>query len=372
MTYFIFACLGLVICLIQWTTFNIKQKKQNVYTNEDIFFSKLFFNSWDWNINKYEDADDTLSLIFNETSTAIYEDLIKEKIKNRTKEEKIKLFIRRVIFISINVILIVIGVAAIFCINLYSTQIEENLPLPTSITGLFAPVVVSFVNIIIPALTMKITKMEKYDFKNTLLKQQIWRNFCIKLLNISIFYLLNYEVAYNRSFFTDSSIIEYDDGTYDCREDQAATNMARLVGTEVLFKFISAFLWMLFNFCKGGCGMKKGWRGEFPVSEEVVWLLYFHTAVWMALIWNPFVALMYPLVFYLMFKFIMFKLTHIQKKPLTSTNAQDIGNYIMIFFNISFLCIFIAIGVNMSEEVSHGTWVSNIRNHNCICVCIFC
>lgn len=319
----------------------------------------MFFNSWDWGVNSYDDADDTLSLIINTTSTAIYEDLIKEKIKQRSREEKFDLFMRRFGFITLNVLLILSGVAVIFLINLYNSDIQDAVPAPNAITALIPAFIVSFVNAFIPVVTKKITVCEKYDFTNTLLKQQIWRNFSTKLLNLGIFMLLNFELAFNDPFFSSKTVISFDSSNYDCREDQAATNLARLMFTEFVLKIIMAFAWVTFNFLKGGCGKKKGWRSEFPVSDEVVWLLYFQTVIWSALVWNPFVALIYPLLLYVMFKFIMFKLTKLQKKPLQSTNAEDIGNYIMTFLNVSFCLIFIMIGMLLSTKLAHGTYSSS-------------
>lgn len=288
-TYLLFIVIGLMICLVQWTSFRVKQKKAIIYTNENIFFSKMFFNSWNWNVNTYNDADDSLSLILNETTTSVYEDLIKEKIKSRTRKEKIKLIVRRVILISINILLIAAGVAAIFVVNLLNSDIQSAISASSTVTSLIPSLIVSFVNAFVPTMTKKITKFENYDFANTLLKQQIWRNFSTKILNLSIYTLLNYELAFGKNYFKSSSVITFDSSTYDCREDQAATNMFRLMVTEFVLKFITAFAWMLINFLKGGCGTKRGWRAEFPVSDEVVWLLYFQAVIWAALVWNPFI-----------------------------------------------------------------------------------
>jgi len=345
----------MIICLVQWTSFNIRQQRAKVYTNEDIFFSKMFFNSWNWNVNKYEDADDTLSLIINQTSTAIFEDIIKTKIKDRTREQKFSLIIRRVIFISLNLFIISLGVASIFIVNLFNKDLQSVIPI-SSLATLLPALIVSFVNGFIPALTKKITTFEKYDFTNTLLKQQIWRNFAIRILNLSIYMILLYELAYNDPFLLSKPIIDFDSENYECRQDQALNNIVRLLLTEFFLKFITAIAWMSLNFCKGGCGLKKGWRAEFPVSDEVVWLLYFQAVIWAALLWSPFVSLVYPFMLYIMFKYIMLKLTWMQKKPLRSTNAQDLGSYIMIFLNISFLLVFIWIGLLLSEPHFNGTY----------------
>ena len=322
-TYVWFWIVGMIIWQVQWTQFTINQQRSSIYINEDIYFSKLLFSSWNWNIKSFDESDDSLNLMVNETSTAVYEDLIKDKIKKRPKSEKIKLIIRRAILISINILIILLGVTAIFLVNLYSTSIKNSINVATVVTNQIPSLIVSFVNASVPTMTKKITVLEKYDFRNTLLKQQIWRNFATKILNLSIYTLLNYELAFNKSFFKSSSVISYD-SSYSWREDQAGTNLARLVLTEFWLKVIMTFAWMFFNCCKGGCGAKKGWRGEFLVSDEAVWLLYFHTVVWVAIVWNPFMSLIYPFMFYFFFKFIMFKLTKMQKKPLNTTNVNFI------------------------------------------------
>lgn len=208
----------------------------------------MFFNCWNWTSENYNDYDETLSLIKNETITAIYEENIKEKIKNRTKEEKIDLIIRRTIFISLNIILIGSGVVAIFAINIFNNNIQNSIRGPSKITALLPAFIVSFVNGVIPAITKRITACEKYDFSNTLLKQQIWRMFSIKILNLTIFMILNRELAFNDPYFSESPIIDFYNKVYDCREDQAASNLARLMFTEYLVKFASAFGWMVLNF----------------------------------------------------------------------------------------------------------------------------
>jgi len=177
----------------------------------------MMFNSWDWNVDTYNDAEDTLHLIFNETKTAVYEDLIKDKIKRRTKKEKASLLIRRIILISINTLLIIIGVGMIFTANLLSSDLANKVSnsILRSVIRQLPTLVVTFVNGFIPAVTKKITKAEKYDFANTLLKQQIWRNFSTRILNLVIYLILNYEMAFNRSYFRSKSVISFDNKLFD-------------------------------------------------------------------------------------------------------------------------------------------------------------
>ena len=253
-TYIVFILLAMLVCLLQWTNFSLRTLRQNLYTNEEIFFSKLLFNSWEFKIDNVQDAEDHLSLIYNESKTAVYEDIIKEKIKRRPRNEKIRLIIRRVILISINVLIILIGVSLIFVTNFFASGSNANSgnSILNTIIRQAPALVVTFVNGFVPAVTKKITKAEKYDYANTLLKQQIWRNFSTRLLNLLIFFILNYEVAFNKSYFISGSIVDFESGDYFCREDQGSIAMARLCITEYIVKLIMAFVWTFFQCCKGG------------------------------------------------------------------------------------------------------------------------
>ena len=95
------------------------------------------------------------------------------------------------------------------------------------------------------------------------------------------------------------------------------------------------------------------------MADEVVWLLYFQTVIWMAIVWSPFIAIVAPFLLYTMFKFIRFKLEFLQKKPLKSTNAEDLGNYIMIFLNIGFVVIYVVISIFMSQNLEHSNYNVN-------------
>ena len=189
--------------------------RSKIYTNEDILFSKMFFNAWTWSVNSFDEYDETISFIKNETKTSIYEEKIKEKVKNRKREEKFDLIIRRAIFITLNVILIGIGVAAIFLVNLFNNDLQDSITGPSYVTALLPAFIIAFVNGIIPAMTKRITACEKYDFANTLLKQQIWRMFAIRILNLTIFLLLNRELAFNENYFSNKPIIDFDNEAYD-------------------------------------------------------------------------------------------------------------------------------------------------------------
>mmetsp|Transcript_18876 Transcript_18876/g.16722 ORF Transcript_18876/g.16722 Transcript_18876/m.16722 type:complete len:154 (+) Transcript_18876:443-904(+) len=66
-----------------------------------------------------------------------------------------------------------------------------------------------------------------------------------------------------------------------------------------------------------------------------------------------------------MFKFIMFKISSLQKKPLKSTNAMDLGNYIMTFLNVSFCLMFMFIAYQLTNKLKHSTYTKGTTTNQC-------
>lgn len=57
--------------------------------------------------------------------------------------------------------------------------------------------VVTLVNIVIPAFLKMLTRYEKWDFAKDMINQQIARLYLSKILNVIIFAVLNFELASN-------------------------------------------------------------------------------------------------------------------------------------------------------------------------------
>ena len=67
--------------------------------------------------------------------------------------------------------------------------------------------------------------------------------------------------------------------------------------TEFFLKNLGAITFTLYYYCKGKMGgeaSSNNWKPEFDVSEEVVWLLYYQSLIWVGLIFFPFMAFIAP------------------------------------------------------------------------------
>lgn len=122
-TYLSFGLIGLFITLYKWVKFDIIKKQGELYENQNIKFSKDFFNSWDFTIDSRGDRADLRSILRNEMTTAVEEDKIKEVIKKRTKEDNLIIYGKRAALILLNLFILIVGWGCIILANYFSTDI---------------------------------------------------------------------------------------------------------------------------------------------------------------------------------------------------------------------------------------------------------
>mmetsp|Transcript_27687 Transcript_27687/g.26702 ORF Transcript_27687/g.26702 Transcript_27687/m.26702 type:complete len:286 (+) Transcript_27687:1460-2317(+) len=273
------------------------------------------------------------------------EDKIKQIVARRKKLEKSKLFVRRVITFSINLLFLAGGWVAIFFINFYSQEIQlyfAGFRLLTYIAPFVPSLCLSLVNGLIPVITKLIVKYEAWDFANVVIQQQVWRIYMAKMVNFSLYTVIQIELASGKTIFGSTPLITFNDGSsqFDCREDEAAINFFLLLITEYVLKLIYApmlALMRLFGF--GVILGRKHWKAEYVLSDDIVWLLYFQAILWVTQIFFPMITMVSPLLLYSLFRVNLFYLNKIKTKPKKSTNASDTGYFIMIFLNVTFFAI---------------------------------
>ena len=204
LTLVVFVFLGAVGSLYKWVRFDEVMKRGQLYDTANIRFSKMLFNSMDFTLAIGAESRDNTTQLLGDIRLQMDEDKIKAVVAERTREQKAKLYVRRAIFITVNLIILCLGWAVIFGVNLYSKEIQDSVNgvvVLSSIANFIPTFVMSFVNGFVPTVTKKITVFEKYDFASTLMKQQVIRNYATKILNIAIFTVINVELAMGDAFF---------------------------------------------------------------------------------------------------------------------------------------------------------------------------
>ena len=316
LTLFLFIMVGVILCIYKWVTYDYTTKRQKYFNKDDNLFAREFFNMWDFRTKRDNDAKHSVEGIQTVIKIMVHEEKIKEEVKNRTASQKWTLYFIRGCLITLSILILILGWTVIIFANLYESNITSYWD---SITGLkqisqyIAAISLTVVNYIVPKTLGWITDWEKWDFAHDKLKQEIWRNYLAQMVNFLVFLVLQAELVLNKAFFRSSSIISFtnvnkNSTQYDWREDYVALSLFKLFIVELIQRYLYYFGWIIYYRLKASCQRLNNWRKEFEVSDEVVWLIYFQSVIWAGFLYYPFLALLSPIVMYLHFKFIFFRL----------------------------------------------------------------
>ena len=251
--------------------------------------------------------------------------------------------------------------------NIYESKITNYW---NSITGLkqvsqyIAAIILTIVNYIVPKTLGWITEWEKWDFAYDKLRQEIWRNYLAQMLNFLIFLIIQIELVINTPFFGSSTIISFttlnqNSTQYDWREDYVALALFKLFLVELVQRYIYYFGWIIYYRLKASCQKLNNWRKEFEVTDEVVWLIYFQSIIWAGFMFYPYLAILSPIVLFVHFKFIYFRLRRWKIPPNEMNSNLGSGSYMMMFLFLTFIMIAFIYALFLLESISHSNWVSS-------------
>lgn len=275
----------------------------------------------------------------------LFEEKKKELVKQLTPSDKFRIWAIRISLICLSVLILILGWVVIILGSFYENDITEyceNIPVVKQISQYIGAIVLTIVNYIVPKCLGWITECEKWDFAIDQLKQEIWRNYCSQMLNFFIFVLINLELLLSDPLFRSDYIIDLSEQNensiqYDCAEDYVGIAVFKLFLVELVQRYVYYFGWILYYRIKAKLQKLNNWRKEFETTDEVVWLIYFQAIMWISFIYYPYLAVIAPIVLYLHFKFIFYRLRNWKISPQLVTNKVTSGNYMMIFLNITFL-----------------------------------
>lgn len=119
------------------------------------------------------------------------------------------------------------------------------------------------------------------------MKQQVWRIYLAKIMNLIIFVIINSEMASGNTWFWSFPLLEFNppsstSAKFDCREDYFASNIVKQVLTEFILKIVVETITAFVKKAIAMLRKKPKWKAEYEQSKEIVWLLYFQAIVWVA------------------------------------------------------------------------------------------
>ena len=101
--------------------------------------------------------------------------------------------------------------------------------LPNILQYIIPTIIVSLVNMIVPAILSKLTDCEEWDYASSKLKQEVWKIYFASIMNNVIFVLIQMEASSGMAWIFNDSIASFKTANksgvnYECREDMVAVN----------------------------------------------------------------------------------------------------------------------------------------------------
>lgn len=174
-------------------------------------------------------------------------------------------------------------------------------------------IALSTINVLVPEITkILVRSVEAWDFEEYRIKQEIWRNFSIKFINLTIFVVVSFDGFYDISFLNETLGTQFASGTGrgqgkdqgECKYDKVAVALFQLVITELAVLVVAQIGAAAFNRVFRGMILRKPeWRHERAkyLSNFVIWMLYNKAVMWLLILEMPYFVLFAPIVDYVSF-----------------------------------------------------------------------
>ncbi|XP_034542714.1 LOW QUALITY PROTEIN: nodal modulator 1 [Notolabrus celidotus] len=268
--------------------------KRNLVQDEDRFqsFCNKIFAGWDFCITNENASRLKRSSLLYELKTDLEEERIKQKIADRTRKEKCRIYLIRLI-LNLFVIAVLaacfysIYVATIFSQEAQIKEIKENF-IVDLIYEYLPSIVITMANFITPLLFSVIINFEDYspafEIRFTLLRCVFMRLTSIGVLLFSLWSQIT-------KCDKEPCICGYNHKLYSCWETRVGQEMYKLT----IFDFIIIVAVTIFvefprklivKHCD--CSLAKWWgQQEFAIPQNVLEIVYGQTICWIGTFYSP-------------------------------------------------------------------------------------
>ncbi|TDH15818.1 hypothetical protein EPR50_G00013260 [Perca flavescens] len=268
--------------------------KRNLIQDEDRFqsFCNKIFAGWDFCITNENAVRLKRSSLLYELRTDLEEERIKQKIADRTRKERCRIYLIRLI---LN--LFVIGVLAacfysIYAATIFSQKVQMDNIKENFIVDLiyeYLPsIVITLANFVTPLLFSVIINYEDYspafEIRFTLMRCVFMRLTSIGVLLFSLWSQIT-------KCDNGPCVCGYNNKLYSCWETRVGQEMYKLT----IFDFIIIVAVTIFvefprklivNYCD--CGLAKWWgQQEFAIPQNVLEIVYGQTICWIGTFYSP-------------------------------------------------------------------------------------
>ncbi|XP_008281094.1 transmembrane channel-like protein 7 [Stegastes partitus] len=328
--------------------------KRNLVQDEDRFqsFCNKIFAGWDFCITNVNAARLKRSSLLYELKTDLEEERIKQKIADRTRKEKCRIYFLRLI-LNLFVIGVLAGcfysiyIATIFSQEAQMTKIKVNF-IVDLIYEYLPSIVITVANFITPLLFSIIINYEDYspafEIRFTLMRCVFMRLTSIGVLLFSLWSQIT-------KCEEEPCICGYNHVLYSCWETRVGQEMYKLT----IFDFITIVAVTIFvEFPRKlivkncDCGLAKWWgQQEFAIPQNVLEIVYGQTICWIGTFYCP----MLPAICTIKYFFIFYikKVSLINNcRPATRPFRASSSNFfflVVLLIGLALACLPVTVSV---------------------------
>ncbi|XP_061844247.1 transmembrane channel-like protein 7 [Nerophis lumbriciformis] len=328
--------------------------KRSLIQDEDRFqsFCNKIFAGWDFCITNGNVARLKRSSLLYELKTDLEEERIKQKIADRTRKEKCRIYLLRFI-LNLFVIAVLAGcfyciyIATVFSQEAQLNEVKDNF-IVDLINEYLPSIVITLANFITPLLFSVVINYEDYspafEIRFTLIRCVFMRLTSIGVLLFSLWSQIT-------KCKEEPCVCGYNHLLYSCWETRVGQEMYKLT----IFDFIIIVAVTIFvefprklivKFCD--CGLAKWWgQQEFGIPQNVLEIVYGQTICWIGTFYSPMLPAICTIKYFFMF---YIKKVSLMKncRPATRSFKASSSNFFflgVLLIGLSLACVPVIVSV---------------------------
>ncbi|XP_019744927.1 transmembrane channel-like protein 7 [Hippocampus comes] len=328
--------------------------KRNLVQDEDRFqsFCNKIFAGWDFCISNMNAAKLKRSSLLYELRTDLEEERIKQKIADRTREEKCRIYLIRVILNLFVIAVLACCFYSIYIATIFSQEAQMNEVKVNFIVDLihqYLPsIVITLANFITPLLFSVVINYEDYspafEIRFTLMR-------CVFMRLTSIGVLLFSLWSHITKCKEEPCVCGYNHVLYSCWETRIGQEMYKLTVFDfIIIVAVTIFVEfprkLIVKYCD--CGLAKWWgQQEFAIPQNVLEIVYGQTICWIGAFYSP----MLPAICTIKYFFIFYiKKVSLMKncRPATRPFRASSSNFFflgVLLIGLSLACVPVIVSV---------------------------
>ncbi|XP_061888745.1 transmembrane channel-like protein 7 [Entelurus aequoreus] len=328
--------------------------KRSLIQDEDRFqsFCNKIFAGWDFCITNGNVARLKRSSLLYELKTDLEEERIKQKIADRTRKEKCRIYLLRFI-LNLFVIAVLAGcfyciyIATVFSQEAQLDEVKDNF-IVDLVNEYLPSIVITLANFITPLLFSVVINYEDYspafEIRFTLIRCVFMRLTSIGVLLFSLWSQIT-------KCKEEPCVCGYNHLLYSCWETRVGQEMYKLT----IFDFIIIVAVTIFvefprklivKFCD--CGLAKWWgQQEFGIPQNVLEIVYGQTICWIGTFYSPMLPAICTIKYFFMF---YIKKVSLMKncRPATRSFRASSSNFFflgVLLIGLSLACVPVIVSV---------------------------